>query len=215
MTLIEAKVEAALCSRLSDRTYYIVSTKTMALTNGVTVKKGMDEDFLLTTTEDLQAVTWYKNGAEKGEGIHIKVTKWDEAQTRKNTKRSAKEIITDLENKPEKVKKERVPKSTEMSKLTFKTLEEASKSAETGLFEFKGKTWAVSVRGSWVLHKHIMEKINGGLVLVVREQGWYNYPKSMWNEFDGIFKSSSYDKGSYSQSVLPGKFAKYFTKFKK
>lgn len=204
MTIIEAKVEAALCSSLSDRKYYVIA-----------VERKKDTDYVLTTTESADAVTWYEKGCEKGEGVHIKVSKWDEAQQKKTKRRTASEIIEGLENAPAKEKKVRAPKgSTELPKFNFKSLEEAAKSTESGLFEFKGKQWAVSVRGSWVLHKHIMEKCDqGGLVLVVRGQGWYNYPKSMWNEFKGIFESTSYDKGSYSQSVLPKKFEKYFKKF--
>lgn len=198
MTLIEAKVEAALLSRLADKAFYIVEDK-----------KG---DFLLDPNPRKDAATWYSAGCEHGIGVHLKVTKWDEKQAAKNKrKKTADELIDAIgETKPKRIKQ---PKSTELTQLKFDSLEAASKSAETGLFTFKDKQWAVSVRGSWVLHKHIMDKIDGGLVLVVREQGWYNYPKAMWNEFDGIFKSASYDKGSYSQSILPAKFAKYFKKF--
>lgn len=201
MTLMEAKVEAALCSRLSSKKYFVVhNTK--------------EDEYYLTTTET-SAITWYEQGCEKGVGIHKAVTKWD-AEPKK--KRTAKELIDNLGNVIEKPK--RVKQSAELSKLNFKSLEEAAKSEESGMFEFKGKLWAVSVRGSWVLHKHIMEVVDkepknaGGLVLVVRGQGWYNYPKSMWSEFKGIFDSTSYDKGSYSQSILPKKFVKYFTQFK-
>lgn len=206
MTLMEAKVEAALCSRLSSRKYFVIhNTK--------------EDEYYLTTTEPTEnpafknatpAVTWFEQGCELGKGIHKAVTKWD-AEPKK--KRTAKQIIDELGNVVEKPK--RVKQSTELAKLSFKSLEDAAKSEESGLFEFKGKQWAVSVRGSWVLHKHIMEAIkDGGLVLVVRGQGWYNYPKSMWTEFKGIFDSTSYAKGSYSQSILPKKFEKYFTQFK-
>lgn len=199
MNLIEAKVEAALFSRLTMKTVSIhADTK--------------DKDnFLLNVGEDMvdKSVTWYKEGCEKGIGVHVPVKR--EEPKRKKT---AEELIANVgKEKPKRVATPKQP--TEMKEVEYASIKDAAKATESCIAIISKKKWIVSVKGSWAIQRSIMDKCEAGLILVIRDQGFYLYPKSMWNEFDSIFKSSTYDAGKpYSQSVLPKKFAKYFTKFK-
>lgn len=201
MNLQEAKVEAALASRLMSKPTYIVANS-----------KDKDDFFISFSDDDkTKAETWYTHGCEKGEGYRPPVSNRDEQP--KKRKRTAEEIIEDLgKEKPAKVKSAKVKAPTELKIVEFKTTEEAaSKAVESCKAKIGGKLWVVSIKGSWAIQKSIIDQCEAGLILVIKDQGFYVYPKSMWNEFESIFKSSTYEAGKpYSQSVLPKKFDKYF-----
>lgn len=201
MNLVEAKVEAAIASRLLEKVVYIVENS-----------KEKDDYLLDMSLDRKDFTTFYKNGCEKGEGFHQQANKFEEPKKRKRT---VEEIMDDREKRKE-AKPQRQPRatqSTELKEVKFDSIEDAVKSTESCIAVIKGKKWIVSVKGSWAIQQSIMDKCEEGLLLVIRGAGYYVYPKSMWNEFESIFKSSTYTNGKpYSQSVLPKKFDKYFKK---
>lgn len=202
MNIIEAGVEAALFSKLTDRTVYIVH-----------YFKDKDEFYLSTSEDDKKnAETFYKNGCKEGKGYTPPATREDTKPKKKLTQEEAMERAE--QRKLGKVSNPKQPTVLEVKE--FASVTEAAKSTESCKAKIKGKIWVVSVKGSWAIQRSIIDQCEAGLILVIRDQGFYNYPKNMWNEFESIFKSSTYDAGKpYSQSILPKKFEKYFTKFTK
>lgn len=205
--LIEAKVEAALMSRLKGMPVYILQTK-----------KDKDEHLLICAnykpTNDKRGtvVTFFRGGQENGTVDFIKQV----------TKNVAPTVAVEIDENGKPVKQEKKVKApsvprvkTEIKEIEFKSLKDAAASTESCIAIVKGKSWFVSVKGSWAIQENIMTQCKDGLLLVIKEKGYYEYPKSMWNEFQSIFDSGTYKSGKpYSQSILPKKFDKYFTKFK-
>ena len=208
MNLIEAKVEAATFSRLTGKTVYIVQNSKEA------------DDFYIGTNEvddAKRAVTFYRDGCEKGEGRYLYAKGFNRATSdsdnpKPRKRKSADDLIDGLGAPKEKKPRAVVPADLPTKK--FDAVKEAAKSTDSCKAEIKGKIWVVSVKGSWAIQQSVMDMCEGGLILVIRGQGWYNYPKSMWTEFKSIFESGTYKGGKpYSQSILPKKFDKYFTKY--
>jgi hypothetical protein len=213
MGFIEAKVEAAMASRMWHRPVYIVQSL-----------KDKDAYGFVLDTAPAQFVTYYIEGAEKGEGINVNASKY----THKDPKPAKFAYSTDDEGIVTKtrispIERSAVPRVSkpksvqpaELAVVEFESITGAAMSADSCIAVIKSKKWLVSVKGSWAIQQSIMDKVEHGLILVIRGQGYYTYPKSMWSEFDSIFKSGTYLGGKpYSQSVLPKKFDKYFTKFK-
>jgi hypothetical protein len=202
MNIQEAKVEAALFSKLSDRVVYIVN-----------YSKDKEEFFLSTSEDDKKsAVTFYQYGCEEGKGYRPPVLRHDEEKPKR--KRTAEELIDGI-GEPKKPREPKAPKQpTVLEVKEFKNVAEAAKSTESCKAKIGGKIWVVSVKGSWAIQRSVIDQCEAGLILVIRSQGYYTHDKKMWSEFESIFKSSTYDAGKpYSQSILPKKFEKYFTKF--
>jgi hypothetical protein len=119
-----------------------------------------------------------------------------------------------------RVKKDAVPLFDASTVYKYSSAAEAAKAtgkqvATIGFGKKFEDGWFIDVRGSWALQQNCMEHAKAGLILIIKEQGYYVYPKKMFGEFESIMASGTYLSGKpYSQSKLPAKFEKYFTKFK-
>jgi hypothetical protein len=201
MGLIEAKVEAAAASRMWNRTVYIVQSK-----------RDPANYYHVLDKEPSDFITFYRDGAERGEGAFKIHSKYNTPAKQKRAERteSIQADGTVKEKKP-KVVRAKQPTVLEEKSLKLTDLRSLEQSCKAIIDK---KEWVVQVRSGWCLVKSLVDQCKHGLIMVIKDQGYYLYPKSMWSEFDGIFKSNSYlNGGVYSQSVLPKKFDKYFKKF--
>lgn len=145
MNLIEAKVEAALFSKMQEgKEVWIVK-----------VKYGKEFDYFLSTNKDDEdiSVTFYKHGCEKGVGYTPPVARDPYGQTdKKRKKKTAMEIMDEREEEREVVKKLKGDKSENGKSGKGKTKEDSKSSGKSIKMTYKALRKEV-VAGNVVFNK--------------------------------------------------------------